>query len=59
MSYCLLHGHDPQEVKGVGAFKGRSVVLCVRCGMELERREETKPRGYEAAAQEFFEDRSQ
>lgn len=58
---CLLVGHEAKEIHGEGDYAEFSVVICTRCGKEFERRGDISKhpqRGYEAAAAEFYRQRS-
>jgi hypothetical protein len=37
MSICLLHGHSPANLPGVGPYQGERYDLCARCGVMLGR----------------------
>ncbi len=51
---CVLTGHKPIEVEGIGRYAGRKATVCEHCGKGLS--ESTVPArrlsGYESVAEE-------
>ncbi len=49
---CILQGHKPQEVKGIGRYEGRVAIICAVCNKVLEsdvgkdHRQSAERRGY-------------